>query len=248
MEVNNRTIIGRTKRGALACISTLVLNSHVLLMGKSGSGKSTTMMSLILQKIIEGCLVIAINWRRCLDESSIIPELQERYRRYRYKIDVAKEGLCMPLFTPQKDFNGNEETPDRVIARGSNMLKVAGELTEPQTFSMWEAVSAVFRQDLYHESGIQSVDAQLRSQEKRTASSAAERIQALCGTNVFRDGSFLDSAQPKIYEIDLKGFEYDDQSKIIKGVVACGSKYEKQQRSASCASVWHHLSFSACRE
>lgn len=212
-------ILGVNKRGELIERSSKVPNGHICITGKSGTGKSSAMMSMLIQSHRAGDNVIVINMHRCFDIECMMPQFHDYYSSNSMKIDVARDHLKLPLFTVGTDINGEEELVESVIGRVNNLLKKAGKLTGAQSAVVKRAVKDVFSQNLYHDEGICSIMRYLEAQDYKTAHNAAGKISSICDTNCFVDGNFLDEIDGNIVELDLNGLQYDDQVIVADAII-----------------------------
>lgn len=212
----NNLIIGEDKKGKSVYLNDDARNQHICVLGASGTGKSTTAMSLLLQKYFMNETVITLNWRRCLAVESIMPELCVPYLDNRVSINVAKGKLMLPLCDRLKNLDGEEESETSVKHRLSSMLTVAGGLTPTQSAVVSRAVDVIYAERLFQKEGIRSIKDYLEAQGYKTALNAAGRLRALCDENYVVDGNLLKDQDKKILEIDLNGIQYDDQIIIAK--------------------------------
>lgn len=213
---NKKTVyVGIDKNGKRVSISDRVTNGHVAISGISGSGKSTEMMSLALQYAMVGNIVIVLNWRRSHDVGCISSKFRRDYMSRRQHIDVAMDGLRIPLFDCCKDMNDRTESVPSVIHRVTNLLAKCGNLTPTQTSVLKNAVAEVAKLGLYKTEGIRSVKRFLETQDYKTALNAAGKLGAVCDENCLVDGNFLEELNGSICEIDVNGLQYDDQTVMV---------------------------------
>ena len=210
-----RIIIGENKRFGKVYKSSNTMNDHIAMFGLSGSGKSTELMNLTLQFHQQDCRVVTINWRKCLDMDGIMPKLQKEYLENRQKIDVEREGLKLPLFTPMANQSGYVENQASVVQRVTNLLSKTCNITESQKACVRNAVENTYQNEMYSKNGIREIGFFLEAQDYKTALSAASRLSSLCAQNCFRDGDFLEEIKDKIIEVDVNGIQYEDQVKVV---------------------------------
>lgn len=205
-------ILGLNKNDEAVMRLKEIANKHLFAVGGSGTRKTTTLTGLAVQEAEAGNRIIIINMHQSLMRASMYDPLKRRYETIVHVIDVAKDGIKVPMFDKMTDINGNIETDDAVIERISSMLEVGCELTEPQANKTYLAVEDCYIND-YFEDGLKAVYDWLEGLEKNVASNAAAKMRKICKNNVIRDGNFLETDKP-IIEIDLNGLEFREQAKV----------------------------------
>ena len=211
----NNIVIGLKQDGSLVSSSSDSINRHCFALGKSGCGKSTNLLTQVVEIAEQGEPVIVINWRNSANHELLMPELRKRYERLVKVIDVGKNGIGLPLFTPQKDDAGEDEPPQNLVRRITALLKVSCNLTPTQERYTYQAVQTVYEQELYPREGIAAVSHFLKVQDRAVASNAAAKIGCICDRNLIRTGDFWEN-QTRIYEFDLNSLEYDDQLPVCR--------------------------------
>lgn len=208
-------VVGINKQGQMVYRNDSLANKHVFATGKSGSGK-TICMGCMVGQIAEGLdTVVVINWRNTIDHATMLPNERKIYEKHARVIDVAKEGIKIPLFTLEQDNKGNVETTESLIHRVTGLLRVAGNLTPTQEGQVQQGLKVIYEHGLYQEEGIAALGDYLNKQERAVAKNAAAKIRSLCDNNVLRNGSFW-VEKARIYEFDLNGLEYDDQLVVCR--------------------------------
>lgn len=208
-------VIGMNKRRELVNICDNKNNRNIIVTGKPGVGKSTLVLVQLLQSAEAGETIITFNWHNCLEHDLMLPEHKEKYEKHVKVINVAKEGIKLPLFDPMPISDGSLESESSVIQRVTTMLSIATDLTASQEQQVFTCIKDVYQKDLYFEQGIKAIDDWLNDQEKTIAKAAAAKVRSLTVENLFRHGDFFDD-ETKIYEFDLNGLEYDSQLKVLK--------------------------------
>ena len=109
--MHNKDIIGITEsKKFIYSDPSLTANKHLAVFGKSGCGKTTYVLTRINQLLSMGFSVVVLNWRKALDHSLMNPEILPEYTKYVKVIDVARDGIQIPLFDPMMDNHGAKET------------------------------------------------------------------------------------------------------------------------------------------
>lgn len=210
-----RRKIGITKRGNEVFSGDMAHNLHLYATGKSGVGKTLRVIKLITRLAKEGEVTIVINWRNNVNRNILDPAVSEEYAKYVTVIDVARDGIALPLFTPLKIKGGELENQMKVIRRITSILKNAVGLSRTQEDITLRAVDYVYRNNLYEKEGLCGVINWLNAQEKAVADNAAAKLRCLCDMGLIYDGIIEDKGK-KIIEINLNGLEYDDQTTFVR--------------------------------
>jgi hypothetical protein len=211
-----RNILGINKAGQTVSVDIAnISNGHRAAIGKSGVGKTTAILSGIIDDAKDGEVTVAINWHNCVNRNMIMPELKETYERYCKVIDVAREGIQLPLFEKGTDSSGREESDYNIVQRVTSLLKVATNLSPTQEGEVYKAVKTVQNEDLYRGEGLVSIYDWLLSQDKAVATNAAAKLRPLCGNHILVNGNFWEEGV-KIYEFDLNGLQYDEQLVVVR--------------------------------
>lgn len=189
-------------------------NGHINLCGKSGVGKSTAMLKLLMEAIKNGYLAVILNWRNSFSEKVLNSEMRTVYEKQRRLISAADDGISIPLFTPFYSGVGKEEPRSLMINRISNMLSQSANLSDAQKRKVREAVDTIVELNAYSEYGIKALEELLQS-EGSSADKAIDKLSPFLTTNLLRDGNFFRS-EDQIIEIDLNDFELYDQKVIVE--------------------------------
>ena len=207
--------IGINKSGVAVYGSTRANNLNMYASGKSGSGKTSILLSQVAERARKGERVIVFNWHNSLNRKIIMPEVLKEYEKYVSVINVAKDGIQIPLFEQIVDSEGRQESHSSVVGRATSMFNIACNLSPTQEGQLYEAIKDPHMPSLYKESGISVLLDWLAAQKKAVAKNTSSKIRCLCENNIFRDGNIFDN-KALIYEFDLNGLEYDVQRKVIE--------------------------------
>lgn len=208
-------VLGRSKEGSTVCISEKSANQHLSVCGRSGTGKSTAAINYVIKAAEAGEQTIIFNWHNCINKNCVMPELMNKYRKYVKVIDVARDGIALPLFDRLVTNSGTKEEKNVMIQRLAAVFNVAAKLTPPQERILFDAIKDIYEKNLYIENGIKVVSDWLEAQRKSVALNALSKIASFCEGNLFRSGNFLMDTH-RIIELDLNNLEYDVQDTVIR--------------------------------
>lgn len=214
----NKQKIGRDADGNFVYVDPTSRNSNVQCCGGSGVGKTTLAVEMIISAAEAGKQIIVLNWHNTANKEIMLPEQKKRYLKYVNVIDVAREGIKLPLFQKMKLSDGSTETELVMLQRITSVFKIAADLTAPQERMLASAVKDVYKKGLYREEGVKVVYDWLETQKKNVALNAASKIAPLCEGNLIRHGDFLEEKH-KIIELDLNGLEYDVQDLMVRFIL-----------------------------
>lgn len=204
-------IVGINKNGEAVTISPSVNNSNMIVTGMSGVGKTSFCITQCIMAAENGEKCIVFNWKNSVNKTTMFPPLMERYKKYTTVVNVANEGIKLPLFRP---YDGIAESNAVIAQRVSSLLKRAANLSPTQESYVYKAALDIMEKELYPSEGIACFDDWLLSMDRATAYNAAAKLRGFFATNTFRDGNFLDE-DFQIIEFDLNGLEYEAQTLVV---------------------------------
>ena len=189
-------------------------NLHILAVGNSGSGKTTVLMSALLQGASQGRKAIVINWRDSAAVGMLNPSQESSFRKLARHIDVEQDGIPLPLFTRQKLPNGELESENRMTGCIVSLLSKSCKLTATEEQCLSAAVETVVKDGSYSTEGIAALEKALSEQESSRRYAVMRKLSFLINYNLLRDGNLFDDDLPLV-DFDLNGLEYEQQDKIV---------------------------------
>ena len=203
-------ILGTTAEGNTVYLGKSE-NSHILSIGRSGVGKSTTMTRYMEEAAYMGRRVIQIKWRNSVaDESEQNTVIPMRVKRIR----AAYEPIQIPLFKPVENADGSIEPQILMVDRIASLLSKSANLSDAQTRKVKQAVASVAEGDFYDQDGISAIKCFLDS-EGNSAVKASEKLSPFFTTNLLKNGDFLNS-DAEVIVIDIDDFQLDQQVIIVE--------------------------------
>ncbi len=70
------------------------MNNHMLLLGKSGSGKTVQAQKLMIEIVKQGGTVVAVYMHQTLSRNQIFWKYKEDFNKYLTEIDAYQNGIC----------------------------------------------------------------------------------------------------------------------------------------------------------
>lgn len=206
-------IVGCTRDNKKVYLCGEASNHNILAVGKSGCGKTTELLNLIVQKAKAGEHILVINYR---DSTYGLPAaLANEYARLASVVDVVNEGLAVPLFTPQKNADGREESEESMLERIVKIFRYAANLAPTQENILLEALRTTYDQNAYASAGMNVAAEFLSVQNKHVAEQTLSKMKLFFSDNFLHDGDFL-AFKKNILEINLNDLEYDDQMTVVR--------------------------------
>lgn len=187
------------------------LNGHLLLIGKSGSGKSVAAESLCLEIVKNGGTIIAFDLHQVLAPDQIFGDLKEGFDEYSNIIDVYKQGITCPLFTPLVFEDGETEKEIDTVGAVTDVITRAYGLHCQQKATLRKAVMHTYNIGAYASEGIIALDDALVCIGSEVAVNVREKLFQVTNHNVFKDGPlFIKPGMINI--IRLSQFDLETQS------------------------------------
>ena len=208
-------IIGTSRYNDIVYIPDDRPNEHIFAVGTSGSGKTTTLLSILVQIAMQGKHIIVLNWHGSTARDQMPEYLRNLYDSLTTVIR-AKDGIRIPLFSSLVSPYGEEETENRIVHRVTGILGRSADLSPTRIHALQEAVRETLLSQEYHTHGVKAIERNLLAQEERkaTARVAAVQLSGLFAHNVLIDGD-LDFTHP-ILEIECNDLDPADQDILVK--------------------------------
>lgn len=165
-----------------------VMNNHICLIGKSGSGKTVAGQKLILEIVKSGGTIIAFDLHHVLAENQIFPEIKDEFKEYVTTCDAFKGAVPCNLFSPMVFGDGREENAEDTVGAITDVLVQAFDLKCRQKVILRKAVSYVMKKNLYSRKGFRAIKDGLLVQDCDVAENIADKLDGLFTRNVFCDG------------------------------------------------------------
>ncbi|WP_312433308.1 ATP-binding protein [Lacrimispora sp.] len=226
--------LGEIRNSSVYFNSEDSFNEHILILGKSGTGKTVLAERLFLEVIKAGGTIIAIDLHHALNADQIPKEFRKEFIEATNEIEAYDSGIPCPLFTPiQLDDQKNESSIDTVSAV-TNVLAQALQLRLRQKSVLKNAVEYVHTNHLYEERGISALREPLLSDSTDSAADVANKLEEVMEHNIFVDGGLF-IQKNKINIIRLSQFDLKTQVTVAEIILAYiwrlassrGIRYEK---------------------
>lgn len=203
-------------RDKRVCFDTeRALNQHMLLLGKSGSGKSVQAQKIITELCCQGKMVVIFDMHSIASKEQIFPSYKEVFENHSNEIDVYHDGLPCNLFLPLTFSDGETEKQIDTINAVVDMISRATKLGSGQRAILRRAVALVAENGEYDVMGFSAIDHALVEEGTVAAEAVREKLYPLIAHNIFQPGeAFLEEG--KINIARLSRFDLETQGMIAE--------------------------------
>lgn len=165
------------------------MNDHFALLGRSGCGKTTSMLQLAISKAERGDAVIIFDYNNIFAEDQILSDFLPKLNALRNDIDVYNDGFTCDILRPVTRRDGSEEHPDDVAEGFAEVLGRNMKCRGPiQMARLKEAASLAI--EYYDERGISAVGDILSQHENAQSIALLDKLGSFFRHNIFRPGRF----------------------------------------------------------
>lgn len=196
------------------------MNRHIIIFGKSGSGKSVA-QQILCKRILEGGgTVLALDLHNTLGEKNIFPPFRETLGLTLHEIDAYAEGIPVDLFKPAVYEDGDVERDEDAAAAVCDVISKTVSFGSRQKTALQRAAEYVQEEKIYEKKGLTALEDGLRLQKTEVAETVNSKLAFLlkrktfvCGTdkeliqeekfNVVRLSKFPDDLQALLAELLL---------------------------------------------
>ena len=221
--------IGMHKDKEVIFDKNLANNSHMVLLGATGSGKTTEMIRLMIEIVKNGGTVLAFDTNNIFSDSQIHKGYLADFKKYLREIDVYNDGIKVPLFEALTFSDGTVEKDVDIMDSITEAFATTFEFGVKQKATLRNAICIVANKNLYSEFGIKAVSGVLADMKTLKSLEVRERISQITDHNVFVDGEFF-IEEGKINLIRISKFSDDTQLKIMEIMSAILWKYASKEK------------------
>lgn len=214
-----KLLLGRTNNRPVYWDVQCSVNSHVALIGGSGSGKSVQAQKIICEIVRKGGTVLIIDLHGSFAEDQIFPALKKFIDEKRNDIQVYNTGVPCHLFDPVTYPDGSVEYRTDTVGAITDVLCRSLKLGINQRASLRLAIQHVMDEDLYREDGFRAIGNALQKNGDKISLGLLERMLPLLEHNVFRDGEGL-IIDNKINIVHLEKLDLSTQEVVAELVLS----------------------------
>lgn len=166
-------------------------NSHIALIGGSGSGKTVQAQKIICELVKAGETAVVIDLHGTFVDDQIFAAYKEFIDGKRNDIDVYNTGIPCRLFDKIKFSDGSEEHETDTVGAVTDVLCRSLNLGTKQRTVLRFAIQNVMSSGMYQEDGFQAIGEALQKSGDKISLELYERMLPLFEHNVFTDGDDL---------------------------------------------------------
>lgn len=209
--------IYKNREAAFDCENAL--NRHLLILGKSGGGKTVEAQKVMTGIVKEGGTVMALDLHQTLAPSQIFWKYKSDFELYTQQVDVYQNGIQCNLLEQITFEDGIQEQLIDTVAAITDVFSRILKLKCNQQAVLREAINHVCDTNAFEQDGFQAVGKELCEMNTKVSQAVYERLYQLCAHNVFRPGNrFLENG--KINIIRLGRFALGVQEMIAEVILS----------------------------
>lgn len=195
--------LGKDDRGCNVVLQPeRAINSHVLCLGASGSGKTVEAQKIMTEIVKQGDTVLAISIHSSLAQDQIYEKYVDDFTHNARHIYVNQEGIPCELFTRATYQDGSVESEDDLIDAVAEAICSAYGLVTNHRILLSRAVEQVVRDGSYVTQGFRAIGMKLQEFQEREADKLFERLKSMFNRNIFRDGTLIEKGKLNIINLD----------------------------------------------
>lgn len=211
--------LGQIRNSSVYFNSEGSFNEHILILGKSGTGKTVLAEKLFLEIIKDGGTIIAIDLHHALNADQIPEEFRKEFIEATHEVDAYDSSIPCPLFAPIQFSDQKNENAIDTVSAVTNVLAQALQLRFRQKSVLKNAVEYVHSNHLYEERGISALREPLLSNSTDSAANVANKLEQVMEHNIFVDGGLF-IQENKINIIRLSKFDLTTQVTVAEIILA----------------------------
>ena len=190
------------------------MNRHVVIFGKSGSGKTVGQLALCARILENGGTVFALDLHGALSAQNVYAPLRDKVMSNAHVIDAYQNGIPANLFAPAIFEDGVTEREEDTAAAVCDVIVKSIALGSNQRVALRKAAKYVIEHNLYEKQGLQALDEGLRIQDTEVAIHVADKLEPLIGRRVFIPGADAELVHPHEMNIVRLG-KFDDATQTL---------------------------------
>lgn len=207
-------------KGKTVCFDTdKAMNCHVLLLGKSGGGKTVEAQKIMSEIVARDGTVVAFDLHQALTDDEIFWKYKEKFAEYRHDVEAYNDGIACNIFEPVIHQDGMQEHLSDAVGAVIDAMDRTLKLGYSQKASLRAAINQVLEQNKYEEEGFCALDKELGKMDTPVAEAVREKLYSLTAHNIFRAGNLF-IQEGKINIIRLSKFDMGTQETVAEMLLA----------------------------
>lgn len=194
--------IGNYKSRLAAFDCENALNQHLLILGKSGGGKTVQAQKIMVEIVKNGGTVLAIDLHQTLAPNQIFWKYKPDFELYTQEVNAYQDGIQCNLLDQVTFEDGVQEQPIDTVAAITDVFSRTLKFRCNQQAVLREAIEHVKELNSFKKEGFQAVGKELREMNTKMSQEVYEKMYQLFAHNVFRPGdSFLENGKINIIRL-----------------------------------------------
>lgn len=188
-------------------------NHHIVILGKSGSGKTVMAQKLMLEIVEHGGTVLTFNSHCVLEDDQILNNYRTAWGIFAQSVDAYREGIGLPLFSQVCFSDGLREEPWDMVQSVVEALAAPINLGCKQRAALERACVSVASAGAYLSDGIAAIGEALQTDSSVASFEVINKLKPLFCRNVFYHSD--DFLKPnRINVIHISKFDIFSQNMI----------------------------------
>mgnify|MGYP000057886168 CR=1 FL=1 len=193
-------------------------NSHIALIGASGSGKTVEAQRILCELAKQGQTMLVLSVHGSFSEDQIHPYYKESIDQYRCDVYANKTGIPCRLFDSIKYEDGEVEEIEKTIGAITDIIARTLSLGGRQKNILRIIVENVMETRSYQREGFKAIGDKLISADDKKCNDLYEKGYELFRNSIFYDGDMIQ--QEKINIIHLERLDLELQRIVTELILA----------------------------
>lgn len=206
--------IGKIHKRSVRIDVSRCFNKHLLITGKSGSGKTVFAQKIVLETVKEGGTVLAFDWHHTLAQDQIFPEFENAFKDNLNEVNAGDSGISFPLFMTS-DVTKKID-PVHIVTEIFGRVFTLGSR---QRATFRKAVALVSESPSYRKKGFPALKNALEEIGTEVAEILLDKLEPLFYYNVFREGDLF-LKEGKINILRLSCFDPALQQVVVESLLS----------------------------
>jgi len=251
MDTQKPISIGRCGKNTVYFDTGRAPNRHILVTGKTGSGKSVEAQKIILETAKQGGTVVIPDIHSIAAPEQIFDGIKDEFSSFIHDTDAYRDGIPCGLFSPATFPDGEEESPVDTAGAVVDMVSRSIKMGSRHRNALRKATNKVMETGGYEDGGFASIDGALENIGTREAEDVRDKLYQLTAHNVFRPGELF-IQEGRINIVRLSKFDSQTQEAIAEMLLsylwrlAASSKFKEGGLSILADECQNLLSGKGC--
>lgn len=190
----------KNRVGSFDCENAL--NKHLLILGKSGSGKTVEAQKIMAEIVKSGGTVLALDLHHSLAPDQIFWKFKPEFERYMREVDVYQDGIQCNLLERVTFEDGVREQPIDTVESITDVVSRILNFGCSQQAVLRKAIEHVEKSGAFEQGGFTAVGLELKKMNTRISQGVYEKMYQFFAHDIFRPGNaFLENGKINIIRL-----------------------------------------------